>query len=251
MTFDLLLTWTARTVRARYQQSFLGGLWAILQPAAMAVVLSVVFTRFLPIDTGEVPYLVFAYAGMIPWALFANSLTDMVDSLVGNMNLVTKICFRREVLPIAALLARVVDFAIALALLLVLIPLFGLSLPIGVLAYLPLPLSVQLTFSLGLGLAGAALNVFYRDVRHLFVLLLQVAFYATPVIYPISLVPESIRPLYQLNPMVGVIGAYHDILLRAEPPDASLAIAALVAAAVMVGGYALFKKTEPQFADIV
>jgi lipopolysaccharide transport system permease protein len=251
MTLDLLLTWTARAIRARYQQSFLGGLWAVLQPAAIAAILSIVFTQFLPIDTGEIPYPVFAYAGMVPWALFTTSVTDMVDSLVVNMNLVTKIYFRREILPMGALLARLVDFLIAMTLLLVLIPLFGLPLRFDALVYLPLPLAVQLAFALGLGLAGAALNVFYRDVKHLFLLLLQVTFYATPVIYPLSMVPAALRPIYLLNPMVGVIRGYHAILLHAEPPDGSLAVAAVVAAVTLVGGYVLFKRTEPQFADVV
>jgi lipopolysaccharide transport system permease protein len=135
---DLLWSWTARTIQARYKQSILGGLWAVIQPAARALILTVIFTQFIPIDTGTIPYIIFSYTAMVPWMLFASSLTDMVDSLVVNMNLVSKISFPREILPLAALLARLLDFAIAGGLLLLLmlfyqIPVWGLGL-----LYLPL-----------------------------------------------------------------------------------------------------------------
>jgi lipopolysaccharide transport system permease protein len=110
---DLLVAWTVRTVRARYQQSVLGGVWAVLQPAATVAIFTIIFTRFVPIDTGGIPYVVFSYSAMVPWMLFSTSITDMVDSLVVNMNLIGKIYFPREVLPLAALFARLLDFIIA------------------------------------------------------------------------------------------------------------------------------------------
>lgn len=248
---DLLFTWTMRTIRARYQQSILGGLWAILQPVALVAMFSLVFSLIVPVDTGKLPYVVFSYTAMVPWALFATSVTDMVDSLVVNMALVSKIYFPREILPIAVLLARLLDFGIAGGVLVVLLlyyrmPIFSLGL-----VYLPLVLTIQLGLTLGLGLAGSALNAFYRDVRHLFALGMQIWFYATPVIYPASLVPERLRPFYFLNPMAGLIEAYRAILLDQRLPDSYLLTSALTALVVFLIGYWIFKRFEFQFADVV
>ncbi len=248
-TRELIWAWTNRTIRARYQQSVLGALWAIIQPAAAVAIFSIIFTIFIPIDTGGLPYIVFSYAAMVPWTLFATSITDMVDSLTINMNLVSKIYFPREVLPLAALLARLLDFAIAVVLLVFMILFF--KLPIFLLGwlFLPLILAIQLALALGLGLAGAALNVFYRDIKHLFVLGLQLWFYATPIIYPVSTVPEKLRPIYFLNPMAGTIEAYRAVLLYGRLPESYLLISALSAAIVMLIGYWFFKRVEPRFAD--
>lgn len=247
---DLLLAWTSRTIRARYQQSLLGGLWAIIQPAARALILTVIFTQFIPIETG-VPYIVFSYTAMVPWTLFASSLTDMVDSLVSNMNLVTKIYFPREILPLAALLARLLDFLIAGALLIGLMLYYGLPILTWGWLYLPLILAVQVALSLGLGLAGAALNVFYRDVKHLLVFGVQLWFYATPIIYPISKIPEHLHAIYFLNPMAGVIEAYRVVLLQQQTPGSYFFTSAVMALVILVVAYLFFKKVEFKFADVV
>jgi lipopolysaccharide transport system permease protein len=248
---DLLFAWTARTIAARYQQSILGGLWAILQPAAMVAVFTLIFTRFVPVDTGGVPYVVFSYVAMVPWTLFSTSLTDMVDSLVSNMNLIAKIYFPRDVLVVASLLARLLDFTIALGLLLLLMLYYQLPLFTLGWLYLPFILATQLMLALGLGLFGAALNVFYRDIKHLVTLGLQLWLYATPIIYPVSVVPERFRPLYFLNPMAGAIEAYRAVLLYGTVPGSYLLLSALVALIVLLGGYAFFKRVEAQFADVV
>lgn len=248
---DLLREWTARNIRARYQQSALGWLWAIIQPAAQVAMFAIIFTLILPVDTGDTPYILFAYVAMVPWTFLATSLPDMSNSLVENMSLVTKIYFPREVLPIAAMLARLMDFGVAAILVAFLLLFFRVPLfPLGWL-FLPTILAVQLVLMLGLGLAGAALNVFYRDVRSLLVLGLQLWFYASPVIYPVSLVPEWLRPFYSLNPMVGVITAYRNVLLEGRLPDPSFGIAALISLVVFLLGYWFFKRVEFQFADIV
>jgi len=248
---DFLIAWTSRIVRARYQQSILGGLWAIIQPAATVAVFTIIFTRFIPVDTGEIPYVVFSYSAMVPWLLFSASITDMVESLVMNMNLVTKIFFPREILVLAALLARVFDFAIAFSILIVLIMVYRLPvLHIGWL-FLPVILAIQMALSLGLGLIGASLNVFYRDIKHMIGLGMQLWFYATPIIYPPTLVPEAWRSLYHLNPMVGVIESYRAVLLRGQLPSSSLLISAALAAGILVAGYLFFRLVEHQFADVV
>ncbi len=248
---DLLREWTSRNIRARYQQSALGWLWAILQPAAQAAIFTLVFTFIVPIDTGAVPYVLFAYVAIVPWSLLATSLPDMNNSLVENMSLVTKIYFPREVLPVAAMLARLMDFGVAAILVAILMIVFQVpAFPLGWL-FLPIILIIELMLILGIGLACAALNVFYRDVRSFLVLGLQMWFYASPIIYPTSLVPEWLRPFYFINPMAGIITAYRDVLLYRQPPGPSLAIAGSISFIVFVAGYWFFKRVEFQFADIV
>ena len=248
---DLLFTWAYRIIRGRYQQSILGGLWAILVPTATALIFSVIFTFFIPVNTGDVPYLVFSYTAMVPWTLFSASITDMVDSLTGNMNLVSKIYFPREILPIASLLARLVDALIAFILLAILMWYFGMQVKVDGLLFLPFVLLIQISLALGIGFIGGALNVFYRDMRHVFVLGLQLWFYASPIVYPVSVVPENLKFIYFLNPMAGVLEAYRDVLLYQSLPGTNIFISAGVAVIVLLLGYWLFKRAEFQFADII
>ncbi len=248
---DLLWAWTGRNIRARYQQSALGWLWAIIQPGAQVIVFTLIFTRFVPIDTGSIPYPVFSFVAVTPWALLSASLTDMSQTLVANMSLVNKIYFPREVLPVAALLARLMDFGVAVGLLALLMLFYQVpAFPAGW-VFLPIILIVQLALILGLGLASAAANVFFRDVQSLLILGLQVWFYACPVIYPSSMVPEALRPFYFLNPMAGVIEAYRDVLLNGQLPGTYLITSAVIALLVFVIGYWFFKRVEFQIADIV
>jgi lipopolysaccharide transport system permease protein len=248
---DLLREWTSRNIRARYQQSLLGWLWALIQPAAQAAIFTVVFTVIVPIDTGNVPYVLFAFVAIVPWTLMAASLPDMNNSLVENMNLVTKIYFPREVLPIAAMLARLMDFGVAAVLVIIMLIIFQVpAFPLGWL-FLPLILAIELMLILGLGLACAALNVFYRDVRSFLILGLQLWFYASPIIYPVSLVPEWLRQIYFLNPMAGIITAYRAVLLDGQLPGPYLAVAGVISLVIFVAGYWFFKRVEFQFADIV
>lgn len=248
---DLLWEWVGRTLQARYQQSLLGWLWAVIQPVVQTLIFALVFTRIVPVDTGETPYLVFSYVGTVAWAFLAMSLADMTNSLVENMNLVNKIYFPREVLPVASMLARLMDLGVAWVLFVALAIYFQLPLLSPALVFLPSVLLVQVLLVTGLGLMCAAGNVFVRDVRSVLVLLTQVWFYASPVIYPVSAVPAPVRPFYSLNPMVGIIEAYRAVLLRGEAPDPSLATAAVVSVVVFAVGYTQFKKSEFRFADLI
>jgi lipopolysaccharide transport system permease protein len=247
---DLLYAWTVRTIRARYQQSILGWLWAIVQPTAQAAVFAVIFTMFVRIEMGNTPYVLFAFAATVPWTFFASSLTDMSNCIVSNLALVTKIYFPRESLPVAAMLARLVDFAIVAVLLGGLLMYYRAPVTI---AYLALPAIVltQILLTLGVGLAAAAVNVFYRDVQPLLVLGLQIWFYASPVIYPVSTVPGRLKPYYALNPMAGLLNAYREVLLYGRIPGADFALSVAVSLTVFLGGYALFKRLETQFSDII
>jgi lipopolysaccharide transport system permease protein len=250
-TSDLLWAWTGRNIRARYQQSVLGWFWAIVQPAAQVMIFSIVFTLFVPVDTGNIPYPVFSYIAVVPWTFLASSLPDMTDSLVVNMGLVGKIYFPREILPVASMLARLLDFVVAAMLLIVLMLIFNMPVFVFGWIFIPVIVAIQIALILGLGLMCAALNVFFRDVRSLLVLGLQLWFYASPIIYPVTMVPEHLRPFYFLNPMAGVIEAYRDVLLNGQMPGLYLAISALVAGALFVFGYWFFKRVEFQFADVV
>jgi lipopolysaccharide transport system permease protein len=248
---DLLWAWTSRTLRGRYQQSALGWLWAIVQPVATVAIFTVVFTRFVPVDTGGVPYIIFSYSAVIPWTLLGSSLSDMSISLVQNMNLVGKIYFPREALPIAALLARLVDFGISFALLAGLVIYYQRPVSLIGLLSLPIILGIQLLLIVGLGLASAALSVFYRDVDPLLKLVIQIWFYASPILYPISLVPDKWHWLYFLNPMAGIIESYRQVLVYGGVPGPYLLSSAMIALAVFVSGYWYFKRVEFLFADII
>ncbi len=247
----LLSAWIVRTIRARYKQSFLGGLWAVIQPTMATIIFSIVFTYFVPIDTGGIPYVLFAYTAMAPWTFFTTALMDMVESLVINMNLVSKIYFPREILPIAALLARLLDFGIASLLLIAMMIYFRIAVDPITLLYLPAVVAIQMALALGLGFIGAALNVFYRDVKHLVTLVIQLWLYASPIIYPIERVPDWLRPYYFINPMAGIIQSYRDILLKQQIPGSYLFFSLAFAAVILLVGYRFFKKVEFQFADVV
>jgi lipopolysaccharide transport system permease protein len=247
---DLLWSWTLRTVNARYQQSVLGWLWAVVQPAAQAAIFTLVFTLIVPVDVGAFPYVVFAYVAITPWAFLSTGLTDMTGAIVENLALVTKISFPREVLPLAALLARLLDFAIASLLVVALVLYYQIGVSPERLLLLPVLVCIQIALVAGLGLATAAANAFVRDVKPLLLLALQVWFYLSPIIYPITAVPSEFRVLYSLNPAVGIIEGYRFVWLGTQLHVASLMLAAGVSAVFLLLGYAFFKKAECLFADI-
>lgn len=248
---DLIRSWTGRTIRARYQQSALGWLWAVIQPVASVLIFSFVFTMVVPVPTDGMPYIIFSYVAMVPWTFFTSALTDMTESLVHNMSLVTKIYFPREAIPLSMLIARFFDFLIAAVLLVVLLLVYQVSVDPLLALFIPVVLLIQVVLTLGLGLAGAAVYVFFRDVQPLLKLFLQLLFYACPIIYPVSLVPENLRQLYFLNPVAGIIQAYRDLILNRTMPGDYLIPAAVMSVGIFVFGYWLFKRIEFLFADIV
>ena len=248
---DLLWLWTSREIKVRYKQSLLGIAWAILQPLALTVVFTLVFSLLARIDTGDVPYPVFAYSGLLPWTFFATSLNFGVPSLVNNMNLITKIYFPREILPLASIGAAFVDFLIASCIFVGMMLVYRVWPGIEILWVVPL-LIIQIILSIGVTLIGSAVLVFFRDVRFVIPLLIQVWMYASPVIYPVDLVPEKLQPYYFLNPMAGIIDGYRRALIQGEPPRMpALLLGAVVSLLLLVLGYALFKRLEPIYADLI
>lgn len=248
---DLLWLWAAREVRVRYKQSLLGVAWAILQPLALTVVFTLIFSRLARVDTQGVPYPIFAYTALVPWTFFATSLSFGIPSLVNNMNLVTKIYFPREVLPIASIGAALVDFAAAAVVFVGMLIFYGVRPGMQALWVFPL-LVVQVVLTIGVTLLGSAAIVFFRDMRFVVPLITQVWMYATPIIYPADLVPGPLRPYYFLNPMAGIIDGYRRALLMGQPPQmTALLNSVVISALLLVLGYALFKRVEPLFADLI
>lgn len=248
---ELLWVWAGREVRVRYKQSLLGAGWAILQPLALTVMFSLVFTFVVRVPTDGVPYPIFSYTAMLPWTFLVSSISLGVPSLVNNMNLVTKIYFPREVLPLAVMAAAGVDFLVAGLVFVGMM--FWYRVPVhSTVLLLPLLLVIQVVLTFGIVLIGAAALVFYRDVRFLVPLFLQLWLYASPVIYPVSLIPPRWQNLYFLNPMAGLLEAYRAILLYGRWPDwRSLATASLIALLCGIVGYGWFKRLEARFADLI
>ena len=248
----LFATWVARDIRVRYKQSLLGIAWAILQPLAATLILALVFTRIVPLPTGDGPHLVFYYSGMLAWTFFAAALSFGIGSLVSNMHLVTKVYFPREIIPLASVAAGLVDFAIAASILAGLVLVYRAPVTPAI-ALVPIALVIQVAFTTALVLAGSALNVFYRDVRFVVPLATQLLFFLTPVIYPVSFVPEAWRSVYLLNPMAVVIEIYRAAVgaVPAPPPAPSIALSIGTALALLAAGYATFKRVEPDMADMI
>jgi lipopolysaccharide transport system permease protein len=248
---DLLWLWTGREVRVRYKQSVLGVAWAVLQPLALTIVFTLVFSRLIQVDTGGVPYPIFAFSALVPWTFFATSLAFAIPSLVNNLNLVGKIYFPREVLPLANIGAALIDFAMAGVVFAGMMLLYQIPLTLNVLWVIPI-LLVQILLTIGVTLTGAALIVFFRDVRFIVPLLTQIWMYASPVIYPATLVPPEWQTLYFLNPMAGIIAGYRSALVLGETPNLpALLLAAIVSIILFLVGYLTFKRSEPLFADLI
>ena len=244
------LTW--RDIKVRYKQAALGIAWAILQPVLTTLITSVVFGYLLKVDTGsDLPYPVFTLAALLPWHLFQLSLQKSSISLVGNSNLITKIYFPRIIIPLSSVLAVLVDFGISLLLLFGTMLLYKLPLTWTALWLIPLTLLAILA-ALAVGLWLSALNVQYRDIQQMVPFLQQIWMYATPIVYPISIIPEgTIRSIYSLNPMVGVVQGFRWALFGGTPPDMTLLFSSAAVVVLLVSGLFFFRRMEKTFADVV
>lgn len=249
--YELLYIWTLRDFKVRYSQSLLGAAWAILQPLSLMIVFSLIFALFIRVPTDGIPYPIFAYSALLVWTFFANSLSMAMPSLINNINLVSKIYFPREILPISANLVSMIDFFIAALIFAPLMIMYRISVGWTII-FLPLLLVIQIVFTLGISLAAAAINVFYRDVRFVIPLALQIWMYLSPVIYPASLVPERLQFFYFLNPMATLIESYRGIIFFNQPPDwFYLSITIAITTVVILTSYRYFKRAERQFADLI
>jgi lipopolysaccharide transport system permease protein len=248
---ELLYFLVWRDIKVRYKQTALGAAWAVMQPLFMMLVFSLFFGRLAKVPSDGIPYPVFTFCALIPWQLFANALTESSNSLIGNQNLITKVYFARLVIPIAAVLSGLVDFLIAFGILIGMMLFYGIVPGAAILA-LPGFILLAVLTALAVGLWLSALNVQYRDVRYTMNFLVQFWLFATPVAYPSSIVPESWRALYGLNPMAGVVEGFRWALLgKSSPPSALLFVSTAVVVVLLVGGLYYFRRMEQEFADIV
>jgi lipopolysaccharide transport system permease protein len=247
---ELVYFLALRDVTVRYKQSALGVAWVLLQPLLAMGIFSIVFgSRGLATD--GVPYPLFVISGLVPWFYFANATSTASGSVVSNTQLISKVFFPRLVIPLAAVLAGLVDFAIGLGLLLVLLPVFGVTLSIKLLL-LPLLVALVVLTALGVSVWLSALDVQYRDVRYAIPFLMQVWLFATPVIYATADIPERWRPILSLNPMSGVIELFrYAVLNSGEPALAKLGLTLLLVLVVLVTGLLYFRRMERTFADVI
>lgn len=260
---ELMAALAWKSIAVRYKQSYLGLAWSVLKPVMLVLVFTLV-RSFVGIDTGSIPYPVLTFAALVPWILFQESISDAVNSVVSYANLIRKIYFPREVLPFTAVLTKLVEFGVNLLILLGLMLLYGI-LPTLQWAWLPLLALYAVLAALSVALAGAALNVYYRDVSTALPVVLSFFMYASPIIYPIQLVHKklvidqaageyssALYNLYTLNPLAGLIDAFQRVMLRGLPPDASVMLPGMALVAVVLPlSYLTFKRAEAYFADVV
>jgi len=248
---ELLYFLVWRDIKVRYKQTVLGASWAIIQPFLTMVAFSIFFGHLAQISSEGIPYPIFSYTALVPWMYFANALTQSSNSLVLNERVITKVYFPRLLVPASSVLAGLVDFMLAFVILIAMMLAYGIALTVAILA-VPLLIVLTVATALGVGLLLSAFNVQYRDVRYAVPFLIQFWLFITPVAYPSSLVPESWRAIYGLNPMVGVIEGFRWALLGAGPmPWQLLIISGLAAMGLVIGGLYYFRRMERTFADMV
>jgi lipopolysaccharide transport system permease protein len=247
---ELLLFQALRDIKVRYKQTALGATWAVLQPVLTMVVFSIFFGKLAGVPSDGVPYPIFAFSALLPWQLFAYALTQSSNSLVENAPVLTKVYFPRLIVPLASVLAGLVDFGIACLVLAGMMAYYGIA-PGWAALTLPLFTVLAVSAALAVGLWLSALNVKYRDVRYTIPFLAQLWLFVTPVAYSSALVPERWQVIYGLNPMVGVVDGFRWALLGKAPPQPTLIASVAATVLLLLGGLFYFRSAERSLADII
>jgi len=248
---ELLYFLVWRDIKVRYKQTALGAAWAIIQPFFSMVIFSLFFGKLAKMPSDGIPYPIFAYTALVPWTFFANGLSQSSNSLVDSANLIRKVYFPRLTIPIANVLSGLVDFGLAFIVLIGLMLYYGVV-PSARMVFLPAFLLLALVTALAVGLWLSVLNVEYRDVRYTLPFLTQFWMFATPIVYPSSLLKEPWRTVYGLNPMVGVVEGFRWALLGTKnSPGPMIAVSAVASVALLIGGAFYFRRMEKTFADVV
>lgn len=247
---ELLFFLVWRDIRVKYKQTALGVVWAILQPAALMAIFSLFLGRYAHVPSPGAPYPVMVLAGLLPWQLFAQALSDSSNSIVASERLITKVYFPRMIVPAAAVGATLPDFCIGFVVLVVLMRYFGMPFTLQMLAA-PLFVCLALIAAFAVGLWLSALNVQYRDVRHAIGFLTQAWMFVTPVVYPVAVVPHRWRHFYALNPMVGVIEGFRRSMIGGPLPEKFIILSVLATFTVLLGGLYYFRRMEHTFADVI
>jgi lipopolysaccharide transport system permease protein len=248
---DLLFTLSVHRVKVRYKQSVLGVAWAVLQPLSLMLIYTLIVSYIARMPSDGIPYAVFAYAALLPWTYFATALVNSTNGLVSHADLVTKVYFPREILPLTYVFASLFDFAVASSVFFALFVYYRVPLGAGALYAVPV-VAVLVVFTTAASLVFSATQVRVRDIGVAMPLLLQLWMFATPVVYPLEAVPERLRGLYMLNPLVGVVEGFRNATLHGAAPDGRLLATSAVASLVLLGAaYAYFKRVEATIADVI
>jgi len=260
---ELIVALAWKNIAVRYKQAYLGIAWAVIKPLTLMLIFSLL-RSIVGIDTGAIPYAVLTFAALLPWLFFQEATSEGVKSIVGNAHLIRKIYFPREVFPLTAVLTKLIEFGISFAILLAMMAYYGIF-PTAQAFWAPVLVLYAVLIALSISFVGAAINVYYRDVGTALPLILNMLMYASPVIYPLTLVQEklltnraagdwsqALYTLYSMNPLAGLIDAFQRVMLKGLPPDpqAILPGVALVAVTLPIS-YALFKRAESWFADVI
>lgn len=249
---DLFYFLVLRDVKIKYRQTILGAAWAIIQPFFTMVVFSLFFGKLAKVPSDNLPYPVFAYAALVPWVYFSNSLSMSANSLVGNAKLITKIYFPRIIIVTSPLFAGLLDFVIAFTVLLIMMFFYGLYPTLYIIIAFPFLTLLMMMVAVGMGSWLAALNAQYRDIKYVVPFLLQLWMFVSPVVYPASMIPQKFRIFYFLNPMAGIIEGFRSVLLGTIPfPYKMLAISTIISTLLLVAGVLYFKRVERYFADVI
>jgi lipopolysaccharide transport system permease protein len=247
---DLFLILAYRDLRVRYAQTFLGVLWAVIQPLCTLLIFSLVFGRAMQVDTGGVPYPVFAVCGMSAWTYFAFVMNQAGNSIIGAQAMIQKIYFPRLIIPLSKAVVGFVDFGISFLFILGLIAWFGVV-PSGNIVFLPVFILLTVVTALGAGIWLSALTIRYRDFQHIVPFLVQLGLYATPIAYPSSLIPERFQLLVHLNPMAGIVESFRWSILGGEAPHPYSYLSFGLSVILFLSGLLYFRKVERVMADIV
>jgi lipopolysaccharide transport system permease protein len=247
---DLLWFFVWRDINVLYKQTVLGFLWAIIRPVFSMIIFSVVFGRLAKVPSDNVPYPIFTYAALLPWSYFSSSLSGSTQSLLTNLNMLTKVYFPRLVIPMTPVLAGLVDFGIAFSVLVILMIWYGIV-PTVYVVFLPVLIVLMIVTAAGIGMWLSAMAIQYRDVRHATQFIVQLFLYGAPVVWPVSLIPDKFRLYYGVYPMAGVIEGFRSALLGTNPmPWDLIGVGSFVATLIFVSGAFYFRRMEKIFADV-
>lgn len=247
---ELLIAFTMREVKVRYKETILGAFWAIIQPLSLMIVFTLIFSYFLKIETDGIPYPLFSYSALLPWTFFTTSLSFGSIGLVNNYSLITKVYFPRETIPLSSIGAAFLDFLTAGFVFAILMVYYKVSITFNLLFLIPIILSLVI-FTSAIVLFTSALIVIWRDIKFVVPFVTQLWIFATPVIYPVSKVPERFRVIYTLDPIVPIITSFRSVVLGGKPSIVDIFTAAFMSCILFVFAYWFFKSKEKIFADII
>lgn len=248
---EILFELVKREIKSRYKQSVFGYAWVLLVPLINLIVMSIVFSFFIRVPTGGIPYAIYLFAGLVPWLFTANAVISATGSAVQNNSLITKVALPRHIFPLASVLSKTIDFFLNFVIMIILMILLGIHFN-WVVLFLPLIFITQFILILGVGFVLSSINVYFRDVENIIGVFLTMWMYLTPVLYPPEIVPQNVKYIFNLNPMTPIINSYRNLLLHGVlPPWQSFAYSLIISILLFFVGWHIFKKLSRNFADVI